>query len=327
MPQSKPVNIPNNDCIHPIRISTPFLVGDVFSYLIKDEKIVLVDCGHFSDKTEILLKNEFKRHNISLADIDEIWLTHGHPDHFGLARKLRYISGAKIFGHPKEQNNFGNNRDAGLFKEFFGKNGVPEKLNNMMQEQLQWLQKWQLWLTPDVWLDESTLLTSGSMTFYVKHLPGHAPGHVAFYSDNLIFGGDVLIDHISTNAVINFDPDTRRRNKSLLQQRSSLQWMVHQKKHTVLPGHGKIINNPEAVATKHLDEQAERYEEVTCFLENAPAPLPLFEVTKALMPQINQPEQVYLTLSEVMGYLDWASSNGKAEAIEKGNLIYFMGNC
>jgi len=322
MLQSEPVNIPRNDCIHPIRIPTPFLVGDVFSYLIKDEKIILVDCGHYSKETEKKLRNEFETQNLSLSDIDEIWLTHGHPDHFGLAKKLRELSGATIFGHPKEKNNFGNNEDAALFEEFFKKHGIPAEFNSLMQEQLQWLQKWQLWMTPDVWLDESTELSSGSMSFNVKHLPGHAPGHVAFYSNDLTFGGDVLIDHISTNAVINFDTETRRRNKSLLQQRASLQWMARQT-NNVLPGHGIIITDPETVAMKHLNEQEQRYEEVINFMENAKEPLTLYQITKALMPQINQPEQVYLTLSEVMGYLDWAAEQGEIAIDEPNNTYQF----
>ena len=317
MSLAESINTPLNDCIHPIRIPTPFMVGDVFSYLIKDEKIVLVDCGHHSDETEEILQAEFKDKNLSLSDIDEIWLTHGHPDHFGMAKNLRDLSDATIFGHSKEQNNFGNNEDAVRFEKFFEQNGVPKKLNNLMQEQLQWLQEWQLWLTPDRWVDEKSELSTGSIAFSVEHLPGHAPGHVAFYNDDLIFGGDVLIDHISTNAVINFDPDTGKRNKSLLQQRSSLQWMARQTG-CVLPGHGNIIKNPQAVAEKHLNEQNLRYNQVVNFLKTRDNFLSLYEITKALMPQINQPEQVYLTLSEIMGYLDWAIENNDAErAVEK----------
>jgi len=308
MSRSDSTNIALNESIHRIRIPTPFLVGDVYCYLIIDEKIVMVDCGHLSDDTFDILGQQFKQHGLTLPDLDEIWITHGHPDHFGLASKLRDLSGALVFGHFKERNNLGNNRDAILFEYFFKEYGIPKELNEMMQQQLGWLQKWQHWLEPDGWVDENSTLSTGSKSFNVKHVPGHAPGHVAYFNNEVIFGGDVLISHISTNAVINFDPSTRQRNHSLLQQRASLEWMAKQTTH-VLPGHGKIITNPEVLAAKHLYEQKLRYRKLMAVMQQSKEPMSLYKITKAVMPQVNQPEQTFLALSEVVGYLDWAIEN------------------
>jgi len=91
----------------------------------------------------------------------------------------------------------------------------------------------------------------------------------------------------------------------------------------ILSGHGIVITDPETVAMKHLNEQEQRYKEVVHFMENAEKPLTLYEVIKALMPQINQPEQVFLTLSEVMGYLDWAAERGKIKTDETDKPITF----
>jgi glyoxylase-like metal-dependent hydrolase (beta-lactamase superfamily II) len=41
-------------------------------------------------------------------------------------------------------------------------------------------------------LAEGDRIQVGSQQLEVMHVPGHAPGHVAFYDDNLIFGGDCL---------------------------------------------------------------------------------------------------------------------------------------
>jgi glyoxylase-like metal-dependent hydrolase (beta-lactamase superfamily II) len=41
-------------------------------------------------------------------------------------------------------------------------------------------------------LAEGDTLRVGSLSFDVLHLPGHAPGHVAFHGYGLLFGGDVL---------------------------------------------------------------------------------------------------------------------------------------
>ncbi len=45
---------------------------------------------------------------------------------------------------------------------------------------------------PDHELSEGDVLTLGEHAFTVMHLPGHAPGHVGFYGEGVLFGGDTL---------------------------------------------------------------------------------------------------------------------------------------
>ncbi|OZI08271.1 MBL fold hydrolase [Siphonobacter sp. BAB-5385] len=47
---------------------------------------------------------------------------------------------------------------------------------------------------PDAWLEEGVPVTFGDTTLEVLHVPGHAPGHVAFINreSNLCISGDVL---------------------------------------------------------------------------------------------------------------------------------------
>ena len=94
MPGKKTQHKLINSKIFPIVISTPFAVGDVYCYLIKDEKNVLVDCGHKSQSSYEQLKLALQKQGLTVKDIDEIWLTHGHPDHFGQAALLAEQSGA-----------------------------------------------------------------------------------------------------------------------------------------------------------------------------------------------------------------------------------------
>jgi glyoxylase-like metal-dependent hydrolase (beta-lactamase superfamily II) len=46
--------------------------------------------------------------------------------------------------------------------------------------------------TPDCELAEGDVLTLGSLSFDVLHVPGHAPGHVVFVTNGHIIGGDLL---------------------------------------------------------------------------------------------------------------------------------------
>ena len=47
---------------------------------------------------------------------------------------------------------------------------------------------------PDAFLEEGDMIVVGNQSFQVLLVPGHSPGHVAFYSENnrLLIGGDVL---------------------------------------------------------------------------------------------------------------------------------------
>ena len=306
-----------NHNIYPISIPTPFAVGDVYCYFIDDSKKVLVDCGHWSDAAYGLIEEQMEDLGLTLSDLDEIWLTHGHPDHFGLAAQLVDETGARVFGHHKERGNFASNDDGDLFEAFFEQHDIPPKLNDMMVEQLKWLQQFQEFIEPE-WVDESDMLSTGSLDFHIKHTPGHAPGHLTFYSDEgIIFGGDILLEHISTNALINFDPDTEVRNKSLLQYRESLEW-IKSLEGLVLPGHGKFIEHIEQVADHHLNNQEKRYNGIKKLLSDKP--YSLFELSQVMFTDAIKDGAVFLVLSEVMGYLDWGIEKGEIE-FEDGKFV------
>jgi len=291
-----------SNLVHPIRIATPFAVGDVFSYLLTDDKIVLIDCGHHSPSAFETVRSNLADHGLQINDIDEIWLTHGHPDHFGQAGHIARESGAVVYGHPKERANFAGNADQQLFQDFFDSHHIPSHFSEKMVQQLDWLQQFQLPIEPR-WIEDEQTLTSGRLTVKVKLTPGHAPGHLIFDTqEGLIFGGDLLLEHISTNALINFDPQTGRRNKGLLQYRKSLQWMAH-RQGTVLPGHGDIIHNIAEVAHHHLQEHESRYQSIQRLLERQP--MTLLEISRELFADAIDEGAIFLVLSEVLGYLDW----------------------
>lgn len=311
------------DIILPIRIDTPFAVGPVYSYLVKDEKNVLVDCGHKSDSSYQQLKRALSEQNLGVGDIDEIWLTHGHPDHYGQAAKLADESGAHVKGHAKERGNFAANDNAELFEAFFHQHDIPEKQIALMVDQLDWLQQYQEAIEPE-WISQGETLATGTLNFTIKHAPGHAPGHVVFYSDEgIIFGGDVLLGHISTNALVNFDPETGSRNKSLLQYRKTLQWM-QERQGVVLPGHGERIENIGEVAAHHLSEQRKRYEAILSLISDHPRTL--IELSQILFADAMDSGAHFLVFSEIIGYLDWAVAEGAIEAEEDTPVVYHPAN-
>jgi hydroxyacylglutathione hydrolase len=97
-----------------------------------------------------------------------ILLTHSHYDHFGALADLAEGTGAAVWLPEGELDVF--RRPA----EFFP--GLPIRPYH----------------------DHATLLSGGEtveaagISFQVRHVPGHSPGHLAYYADGCLFSGDVL---------------------------------------------------------------------------------------------------------------------------------------
>ncbi|HVT39542.1 MAG TPA: MBL fold metallo-hydrolase [Gemmatimonadaceae bacterium] len=136
-------------------------------YLIVDDSgsgnAVLVDPG---DEGKRILR-EVDRAG---ARIGAIWLTHAHLDHIGGIASVRDVWDAPIHLHPLDRPLY----DAGALQA--AHYGLP------FEEPP----------PPDRTLSDGDTLSVGTLRFSVMHVPGHAPGHVAFYGEGVVFGGDCL---------------------------------------------------------------------------------------------------------------------------------------
>jgi glyoxylase-like metal-dependent hydrolase (beta-lactamase superfamily II) len=102
------------------------------------------------------------------ASCAAILLTHSHFDHFGALTDLAGATGAPVWLPEGELDVF--RRPADFYP------GFPLR----------------------AYTGEATLLSGGEtveaagISFDVRHVPGHAPGHVSYYADEALFSGDVL---------------------------------------------------------------------------------------------------------------------------------------
>ena len=86
-----------------ITLPTPFYIGPVNVYLIKEDPVTLIDTGPKTKETVDALRAGLRHAGLSISDIRRIVLTHTHEDHCGLARALRdEAKEAKVFVHGWE---------------------------------------------------------------------------------------------------------------------------------------------------------------------------------------------------------------------------------
>lgn len=128
---------------------------------------VFVDPGGEAEK----LMKEAKALGVT---IKEIWLTHGHLDHAGGAEDIREELGIPVIGPHKDDQFW-----LDLIEESWAKYGQTGMGRN---------------LKPDRYLEDGEILKLGETEFGVVHTPGHTPGHVVIYNQDLkiAFVGDVI---------------------------------------------------------------------------------------------------------------------------------------
>ena len=79
-------------------------LGHVNTYLVRtDDGYLLVDCGWDTADTLRALEGHLRALDIRLPDVRHLVITHIHPDHYGLAGRLREISSADLSFHRLER--------------------------------------------------------------------------------------------------------------------------------------------------------------------------------------------------------------------------------
>ena len=102
--------------------------------------------------------------------LEAILLTHGHGDHIGAVDALRDAMGAKLWIHAA---------DAPMLSE------AKKNLSVFMGFSIETR-------PADHFLTDGQMLSVAGISLQVFHTPGHTPGGVCFYLENILFSGDSL---------------------------------------------------------------------------------------------------------------------------------------
>jgi glyoxylase-like metal-dependent hydrolase (beta-lactamase superfamily II) len=194
-----------------------WLNANHFAYV--GEEVVLIDTGYLpSFAHTVKLLGEA---GVSIDRVRRIVSTHSHCDHIGGNAKIQAATGCRITMHPIQKRIIDDRDDWATWARYYEHEAEFFRVDDTIQEG-----------------DELVL---GPLRFQVFHVPGHAPGMLAFYeprrkillSSDAVWDGDVgvLNTHVDGTIAPWLALDSARRLAVLDVQ-------------AIYPGHGPFIADP-----------------------------------------------------------------------------------
>ena len=313
--------------IIPLSLPTPFYVGDVNVYLIKEDPITLIDVGPKTPEAAAALREGLRRNGVEMADIRRIILTHAHEDHCGLAKQVRdEARNAEILVHAWETGHLFGRLAQDEHRTLLRRSGVTEAVLEEMRGLYE-----DISLLTDVLeegeftdlIDNSELeFESGSIR--VIHTPGHTPGSCSFVreANRTLICGDCVLKRITPNPVLSPDPiDPQKRFRSLAEYLVSLARLRSLSPTLAHCGHGEPVTDFDEIFNRYIRSIDERQKKVLSLIPKNGTTA--FDLARDLFPKsFDHDVHRFLAVSEAVAHLDYAESENRA-AVELRDGVEF----
>lgn len=231
------------------------------SYLVLDMAggVHIIDPGWDSDDNWRSLETALADIGHRVDDIASVTVTHLHPDHLGMAERVRAASGAPVALHRLEQDAIRELTtpipDAVSLARFADW-GVPADRRPELLDAVHRRGAWASF-TADRLLEDGDPLDIPGRDMRVLHTPGHTTGHLAIVdaADALVFTGDLLLPNQFPGIGLGGTPEGDPIEDYL----RSLALVARYDDHEALPGHGYRFTG----IAERCSETAEHHERRT----------------------------------------------------------------
>ena len=246
-------------------------------------------------------------------------LSHGHIDHFGLARTVREESGARVYIHEADASKVedplaGWEAAQPLYSEFMTKLGVPPEELVLLERMHPYL------LTMGRPLGQVERVSEGD-TFQFRHFaakavhsPGHTPGLCCLYiqSARMLLSGDHILEKVSPNPLIEVRADGQPKFRALATYLRTTEETRKLDIDLVLPGHGGPFGDANRILENLVRFYGQRQAKMLDYL--AGGPRSAVELVQHIFPNASRRE-LNLTISEIVGNIEVLEDRGSVRRL------------
>jgi len=314
--------------IYHIDIPIAHALGNLNLYLFMGGEPALIDTGPYHPLLEGVIMGALRY--LGVTELSRILITHSHIDHFGMAARLRSMTGARVVAHREERPRIENVREQ-LSKEYdcyasMASNlGFPDEIARSI------LGLAKVWIDLSepcplaVKLKGGETIKAGDRELEAVLTPGHTAGHLCFYEreEKLLFSGDHLMRTITPNPEL-YCPPRRGLVTGLPQFLDSLRILEGYDARCAYPGHGKPIKHVQRRVEFNLLHHRKRLEKTEEAVRKGDRTV--WEVSLRLFPQIRDASpdvDHFLALKEALGHLLILEGEGAVNRSQNGNLWIF----
>lgn len=316
----------HNDSIYQVKVPLPFPLRWVNSYLIRGSSgYTVIDPGLHTEAAVQHWDSVLQSLQIRYQDIEQVVLTHHHPDHYGLTGWFQERSGAPVrlssAGAEQVRRLWGKGQPmtSGVL-ELFRRHGLPDELGTTMREHMD---SFVPMVSPQPELSLLTIgddLRLGDRMYETVHTPGHAFGHVCFYQKDQrhMFCGDQVIPQISPN--VSYLPGGIDENP-LASFLHSLKELSVYDVAQAYPGHREPFGTFNSRIQELLAHHESRLQVMYSLL--ADQPLTAYQVCRATFGERLSLHQLRFALSETLAHLIYLREAGRLQETEYGGVITY----
>jgi glyoxylase-like metal-dependent hydrolase (beta-lactamase superfamily II) len=300
-------------------------------YVIKGTNgYLLVDSGWNTDASFAALKNGMAEIGADIKDISQILVTHVHPDHYGMAGRVKKISGASLAMHHIETG-FIDSRYVSMetlinqIDQLLLANGVPSKMIASLSQATVGLQQYVVVTYPDINLHNDEVINTGIFSFKVIWTPGHSSGHICLYEPEkkIMLCGDHVLPTITPNVSVH----PQAIENPLGRYFDSLNELKHLDVDLALPGHEKPFTGFGKRIDKILQHHRQRNGEILAALGNKSGTS--FQVAQEVswgfkgtwqsLPDFHK----RMAILETLAHLEMIASKGEVDRLPGDDIMLF----